>query len=259
VSYNAVGGIGVGGLPKPLREEARNRLMSAAFIGVRDPKTKADLDTWGLPVEVSLTPDSAVLAPDAFPMVELLPAASVTAREALSRLGPDYLVFQVGRYPAWGRVSDLAGQIREIHRKTGFGILLLPLGQAAGHEDRAPLEKIGSLLEDLPVELLSQPDVHDILTCIANASLFVGSSLHGNLMALVYGVPHVGFGERVVKLDLMMRTWDPTAPDGAAEPDAIADRALRAVNERCADPEPAIKALQDAAMAALRRQAQLIG
>ena len=258
VSYNAVGGIGVGGLPKALREEARTRLLRAAYIGVRDPKTKADLDTWDLPVEVSLTPDSAVLAPEAFPMAELLPAASEPARAALSRLGPGYLVLQVGRYPAWGRVSVLAGQIREIHRETGFGVLLLPLGQAAGHEDRAPLEKIGALLEGLPVELLPQPDVHDILTCIANARLFVGSSLHGNLMALVYGVPHVGFGERVPKLDLMLGTWDPTAPDGAADPEAIADHALRAVNDRCAALEPAIHALQDAAMAALRGQTQLI-
>jgi hypothetical protein len=258
VSYNAVGGIGVGRLPKPLREEARIRLHSAAYIGVRDPETKADLERWDLPVEVNLTPDSAVLAPEAFPLAELLPTASETTRAVLSRLGPDYLVLQVGRYPAWGRVPVLADQIRKIHRETGFGILLLPLGQAAGHEDRAPLEKIGGLLEDLPVELLPQPDVNDILISIANARLFVGSSLHGNLMALVYGVPHVGFGERVPKLDLMMRTWDPAAPEGAAVPGEIAKQALRAVNERHADFEAAIRALQGAATTAIERQAQLV-
>ena len=31
----------------------------------------------------------------------------------------------------------LADQIRKIHRETGFGILLLPLGQAAGHVEVA--------------------------------------------------------------------------------------------------------------------------
>lgn len=258
VSYNAVGGIGIAGLPEALREEARARLRSAAYIGVRDPQTKADLEGWDLRVEVGLTPDSAVLAPEVFPVAELLSAASETARAALSRLGPDYLVLQVGRYPAWGRVSALADQIRRIHHETGFGILLLSLGQAAGHEDWTPLEKIRGFLEDLPVELLPQSDVHDILACIANARLFVGSSLHGNLMALVYGVPHVGFGERVPKLDLMMRTWDPTAPDGAADLEAIADRALQAVNGRCAYLETAIHALQEAATAALERQARLV-
>ena len=69
-------------------------------------------------------------------------------------------------------------------------------------------------------------------------------------MALVYGVPHVGFGERVPKLDLMMRTWDPAAPDGAADPEVIAEHGLRAVNDRRADFEPAIKALQDAGVGA---------
>jgi len=65
------------------------------------------------------------------------------------------------------------------------------------------------------LELLHNPDPADILTAIAGVRLSAGSSLHGNLVALAYGVPHVGFGERVRKLDLVLRTWDPTSPDGA--------------------------------------------
>jgi hypothetical protein len=258
VAYNGVGGIGIGQLPDPLRDAARARLSRAAFLGVRDPETRDDLVGWSLPLEVRLTPDSAVLVSEVFPKEGLVGRASQTTRDALARLGSEYLVFQTGRYPAWGRVSELAAQIRAIHRETGLGVLLLPLGQAPGHEDGAPLRRIAGLLGDLPVVLFDRPDVDDILAAIAGARLFVGSSLHGNLMALVYDVPHVGFGERVRKLDLMLRTWDPTSPEGAVAPESIAGRALRAINADRVGLPAAVAELQRAATASFEEQARLL-
>jgi len=256
VVYNGVGGVGLGGLPGPLRDAARARLARAAFLGVRDPETRDDLKGWNLGLDIRLTPDSAVLVSEVFPKEGLLGQASETTRAALGRFRTGYVVFQTGRYPAWGRVGALADQIREIHRETGLGVVLLPLGQAAGHEDRAPLRRIARLLGDLPVELLDRPDVDDILAAIAGAQLFVGSSLHGNLTALVYGVPHVGFGERVRKLDLMLRTWDPTSPEGAAGVGSIAERGLRAIAADHTGLAEKIAELQRVAMASFDEQAR---
>jgi hypothetical protein len=258
VSYNGVGGIGLDRLPAALRSAAQTRLSHATFLGVRDPATKKALDGWDLPLEVRLTPDPAVLVSEAFPKEELLPRASETTRTVLSKLESSYLVFQVGRYPAWGRVSLLAEQIRTIHRETGLRVLLLPLGQAPGHEDQVPLRQVAGLLEGLPVEHIQRPNLHDILSSIAHSRLFIGSSLHGNLTALVYGVPHVGFGERVPKLDLMLRTWDETTPDGAADLVSIADHGLRVLDaDRVRLPEAVLR-LQDGAMTTLALQARLI-
>jgi len=258
VAYNGVGGIGIGSLPTSLREAARARLSHAAFLGLRDPETRNDLLDWNLPLEIHLTPDSAVLVPEVFPKEGLVGQASEPARKALGRLGSAYMVFQTGRYPAWGRVPELAAQIRAIHRETGLGILLLPLGQAPGHEDGVPLARIAGLLGDLPVELLDHPEVTDSLAAIAGARLFVGSSLHGNLIALAYGVPHVGVGERVRKLDLMLRTWDPTSPDGAVDPGSIADRALGALAADRAELPAAVAELQATAMASFEEQAHIL-
>ena len=258
VSFNGVGGIGLDRLPTALRSAARTRLSRAAFLGVRDPATKSALDGWDLPLDPCLTPDPAVLVAEAFPKEGLLPRASETARHVLSKLGSSYLVFQVGRYQAWGRVSLLAEKIRAIHRETGLGVLLLPLGQAPGHEDQVALRQISGLLEGLPVESFPRANVHDILTAISHARLFIGSSLHGNLTALVYGVPHVGFGERVPKLDLMLRTWDETSPDGAADLVSIADHGLRVLNDDSAHLPAAVLTLQDRAMATMALQARLI-
>ena len=229
VLYNAVGGIGIDRLPAPLVTAARERLSRASYLSVRDPRTKAALDGWGLPFEVHLAPDCGVLVSQLWPDAKAAAFSPGDARRTIDRFGGRYLVFQVGRYPAWGLGSILAGQLREIHRDSGLSILLLPLGQASGHDDIFPLRAIAGRLRDLPVTLLASPDVADIVHLIANAALFVGSSLHGNLTALAFGVPHVGFGPRVAKLDQVLRAWDPICPDGAVQPDRIAAAARSAI------------------------------
>ncbi len=229
VLFNGVGGIGIDRLPGPLLEAARARLARATFLSVRDPQTKAALDGWGLPVDVRLTPDCGALVAELWPEAAAGARASDAARRAVDGLGDRHLVFQVGRYPAWGLAPLLAGQLREIHRETGLSILLLPLGQAPGHEDLVPLRSIARRLRDLPVTLLESPHVGDIVFAIASSALFVGSSLHGNLTALAYRVPHVGFGARVAKLDQALRTWDPTCPVGTVEAHTIATTARAAI------------------------------
>ena len=113
-------------------------------------------------------------------------------------------------------------------------------------------------LDGVPVALLPQPDVDDILAAVAGARLFVGSSLHGNLVAMVYGVPHIGFGEQVRKLDLMLRTWDRTSPEGAVEPASIAERCLQALAaDRAGLPEK-ITELRAAARTSFDEQASLV-
>jgi hypothetical protein len=97
-----------------------------------------------------------------------------------------------------------------------------------------------------------------ILAAIAGARLVVGSSLHVNLLALVYGVPHVGFGEPVRTLDLMLRTWDPTSPGGTVEPSSIAERALQALEADHDDLPDTISELQKMACSSLEKQARLL-
>jgi hypothetical protein len=259
VLFNGVGGTGIDRLPAPLLEAARARLERAAFLSVRDPQTKAALDGWDLPVEVRLAPDCGLLVANLWPEGAASNQASDAARRAVDGLGDRYLAFQVGRYPAWRLVPHLAEQLREIHRETGLAILLLPLGQAPGHEDAVPLARILGLLGDLPVTVLSSPQVVDIVFAIANAALFVGSSLHGNLTALAYGVPHVGFGARVAKLDQVLRTWDPICPEGTVQADRIAAAALAAIDIGEAERRQAGDNAVGHASAALRGLAATIG
>jgi hypothetical protein len=43
---------------------------------------------------------------------------------------------------------------------------------------------------------------------IARARAFVGTSLHGNITALSYAVPHLGLTESIPKLASFLETWD---------------------------------------------------
>lgn len=222
--YNAVGGSGLGGLPGSLQTWARQQLKTCHHLSVRDRASQAILESWHLGHEVLLAPDSAAL------VAEMAPREQLPAHRAARG---DHLVFQVGRYPAWGILGELALQLRRLHEATGLAILLVPLGQAAGHEDHVPLRRLATRLGDLPVTLVERPGVEELLTLIASARLFVGSSLHGNLTALAYGVPRVGFGRRVRKLHAFLETWDPSQPEGCCPVQEIAARAQDALQ---ADP-----------------------
>lgn len=226
VVYNAVGGTGLATLPEPLRQAARERLARASLLAVRDPETRGAVEAWG--IASTLVPDTAVLVSEMWPADELPARASRRVRGQLARFGDGFLAFQTGRYPAWGQVDVMARQLRRIHADTGLGIVLLAVGQASGHDDAVPLGRIASRLDGVPLELIAAPDVPEILHAIAKARLFIGSSLHGNLTALAYGVPHVGFGERVPKLDLYLRTWEDSGT-GVAPTRRLAERAVAAL------------------------------
>jgi hypothetical protein len=229
VAYNAVGGVGLTALPEELQRAARHRLSAADYLSVRDPEAQQALDSWKLAREVHLAPDPAALVAEVFPRRRLEEERSATVAHTLARVGPSYAVVQAGRYPTLGRVRTLAGQLRRLHRASGLALVLLPLGQAAGHDDRVPLTRLAELLAEVPTVLVDEPTVTDILDLIAGARLFLGTSLHGNLTALAYDVPRVGFGDRVAKLDWFLQTWDPLQATGTIPCGQIARAAERAL------------------------------
>ncbi len=55
--------------------------------------------------------------------------------------------------------------------------------------------------------LLTGLGLQAMLAVIADARLFAGTSLHGNIAAMAYGVPHLGLTSRVPKLAAYLATW----------------------------------------------------
>ena len=96
--------------------------------------------------------------------------------------------------------------IEKIIDKYQLGICLCPIGTASGHSDDIALAKIYNLLKRKDnVLLVTFPNIYDIMWLIKHSALYVGTSLHGTITALSFGVPFVAHGP--LKLKNYLETW----------------------------------------------------
>lgn len=202
VMYNSVGGNALGSLSPRLREAAVKNLKDCTLLSVRDRETAAALK--GLGVPHSLVPDSAILMSDYWPQF---------GRQD----GPGHIAFQISAHHARHRLAGLAEQLRELHERSGLKIALLSIGKAPGHSDDAPLDRLQTILGSCAYRVDSG-HIEQVMACIASARLYCGTSLHGAITALAYGVPHVALlPKQVVKLSAFVQTWSPQGCGALAE------------------------------------------
>jgi len=207
IAYNAVGGAEIELLRPGYLDSLRSALERASYISVRDNATFDALRRMGVPAD--LTPDSATVMSQAFGRTELDARCSATHRQQLSEAGANYLVFQIGQNFVRGREHEIANTLCAAARAQGLTIVLLAIGTAAGHEDQIALSRIQRYIprELAPVALFGGTVV-EIMATIAGSRLYVGTSLHGAITAMSFGVPRLAFTLEVGKLTEYLRTWD---------------------------------------------------
>jgi hypothetical protein len=208
IAYNSVSGTGLPHLPIETRRRIREKLCTASFISVRDTLTLGLLEELRPDVPVRLAPDCAVLLSFYFPEVELQKRASPEAEALVSALRHNYICFQINRTLAKDNLLVIRAELEKIHRRYGLAALLLPIGRARNHEDHVPLEQLAGAMCTPAMYAGAGLTIYDIMYLIARARAFAGTSLHGNITALAYDVPHLGLTERVTKLASFLRTWD---------------------------------------------------
>lgn len=223
VVYNAVGGSELVGLPADAFREILDILSEATHLSVRDAETKrilAPIDADGF---VRLAPDSAILMSEQFPRAVL----ESRAGDGIKRLttgGGRYLCFQSNKGFARLHFDQIVDQLQRIYRQHGLRCVLLPIGRYVGLEDQVCETEIARAL-DTPAAMAGDDlSLWEIMYTIANADVFVGTSLHGNVTAQSFGVPHLGLSESPCKVDYYLKTWDlPEQADCAPIP-ALVDR-----------------------------------
>ena len=89
------------------------------------------------------------------------------------------------------RIDDLVNQIKQIRSSYNYQIVLLPINYC--HEDVSSMNYIKEKLQDDKVFLFDNLNPIDIISIISNASLFAGTSFHGNLIAFTYNVKCIAF------------------------------------------------------------------
>ncbi len=203
VFYNSLGG---GGLAKEMfileKPEVKDILKSVDYIAVRDADSAHCLESIGIIARVAA--DSAILMSEVFPRHLLDTKVSLEVRAMVEK---KYIFVQGSKYDIKKSVQDIALQVKRLSEEYSFEICLCPIGMALGHCDDAGLAMLSRelLANGVSSTFIQNPSIYDIMWLIANAELYVGTSLHGVITAMSYGTPYCGY--RVEKVKRYIETW----------------------------------------------------
>lgn len=175
-------------IPKDFHALAREALVRADYLSVRDELSRQYLlDVWP-DAQIAVVPDT-IWTVDGLWTAEQLSDAYNGLFAARGMMPPDRsVVFQLDRRhvgPTGVRV--LAEQLDSLARQLSAHPVIIATGSFRG-EDVLAREVSRSMLTT-PVVLDAPRTLVEITSCIAHASFYAGSSLHGLITASVFGVP----------------------------------------------------------------------
>lgn len=199
VIYNTPGG-SLNGLGQNKRNELANRLSTADYVSVRDTRTLENLQCID---DVALAPDSVHIISELYDdeFIE-----SKVAAEVVEKLNYNFICFQAAPEKVSASHDDIVQFIRKLSDNNNQKVVLLPIGYASGHDDLYLLEKVHSALPE-HTDLLYDLNVWEIMYAIKKSNLYIGTSLHGAITALAFGVPHFGLNKSIYKLDGFLSDW----------------------------------------------------
>ena len=210
VEFRAVGGVELAERGAIFSGEVLAALREAGQVSVRDRTTQVLLRDAGI---------AAPLARDPVTWIGERFAARIRAR--IRRSDP-YLAVQFAA--ECGDDATLAAFARGLER-LGLPVVLFRAGAAPWHDGLEPYRRLAART-NLPTQVFESLDVWDICALIAGSSGFIGSSLHGRLVAESFAVPVLSL-ERALgaakKLRAYLATWSPG--EAPLEPAAFADGA----------------------------------
>lgn len=190
VLHAGIGGADLDRRDPALRAEVLAKLASADALAVRDQRSMAQLEAAGLAPR--LVPDPAVM------VAELFGARIAERRRAgeparVQRSFPQgYVAVQFGaEFGDDATLANIAGQLDRIAATTGLGIALFRAGAAPWHDSLEVLQRAASRFRTAAVAIFESLDVWDLCALIAGSRGFCGSSLHGRIVAMAFGLPRV--------------------------------------------------------------------
>ena len=179
---------GVPHLFRAVDEDAvKQALDGGRSIYLRDQQSAEKLRTTGVSCKIHVAPDLAVLLSDQFDHA----TEALRGRQILSKMGllgdRPVLCFQSQPYPGFS-TEEINDQLQRYRERAGADVVLLPLGYC--HGDHEFLQRLaaqsGGTCKYAPVD-----SIFDAISIIAASDVFVGTSLHGNITAFSYGIPHL--------------------------------------------------------------------
>lgn len=198
VIYNTVGG-------EPNITEQDN-ISSAEYVTARDDRTFSYLKRFCNP---KLVPDSVLMASsvitESFLSSQIRPSVLQLAEQ-------DFISIQACPYKVEFTAQRLADELDKFIHHSNLNVVLLPIGYASGHDDAIFLRKVKSCSKNRLL-LLDDLNVWEIMYMIIKSKAFYGTSLHGVITAMSFGVPHFSLNAKIEKLTSFLETWSVTPFD----------------------------------------------
>lgn len=167
--------------------EVAGTFDGANFIYVRDHASKNALVQAGVTKEIHVAPDLIVTLSDFFDAKAERGKGKILLQSRGVNTHRPILVFESNPQPP-EKTEELVRQLKSYQARTGCEVVMLPIGFC--HGDREFLKKIAGQLGGAfrYVEMYS---IFDIISILAAADVFLGTSLHGNVTAFSFGIPHL--------------------------------------------------------------------
>ncbi|MRT49950.1 polysaccharide pyruvyl transferase family protein [Raoultella sp. RIT712] len=192
IVYNTVGG-------KPDKTQF-DVIRQADYISSRDDRTYSYLKDC---VSSCLVPDSVLMASGVLEPGFLISNVRPEIRDLVS---DNYISVQACPYKVGFTDAQLANEIDNFTAMGNAKVILLPIGYASGHDDALFLRNVKSLCKS-EVLLLDELNVWEIMFIISKSQAFFGTSLHGVITAMSFGVAHFSLNSKIEKLTSFLNTW----------------------------------------------------
>lgn len=208
ILYNSVGGSTLDTLKYEELLGIKSKLKKCSYLSVRDNKTRENILNLDKDIKVKLAPDSAFIMSYLFSLDILKDKVSNKIYKFIEE-NNSYICIQTNNWSVnKGNDKILIKELELILEKEDVDIVLLPIGLASNHDDKIALKAIYESINNKRVHYFEDVNIFDIMYCIANSKFFAGTSLHGNITAMSYGIRHIGLNKEVRKLDMFLKTWD---------------------------------------------------
>lgn len=204
--YNTVGGLLTNRKLLFHKNSIKETLNDSTYLSVRDTGTKKYLDKLG--VKNELYPDSVIILSECITEDDFNKYVSENIKKTIEEYD-NYFVLQISEAASKGEIDNTILEIEKIYNEAGMKCILLPIGRASGHNDQIPLEKIKNGVKT-PVFLPNDNNIFETAYIIRNSKFFCGTSLHGIITSISYGIPHMALTNKIGKLIRFINTWNTT-------------------------------------------------
>lgn len=232
VAYNSIGGTKLDLDVNILRlNSSRRCLVDSNFLSVRDTKTR-DLLSGYIDSHVKMHPDVVNLVSSCCD--DYVCGGREKIRRSIRDFNGNYLLFQASiRYLTDNSINEIVEQLYLSAMALGCGIVLQPAGLAFEHDSFESLLELRRLLiqKGLPesgVLMQEDRDVWSQVAAIADSRCYIGTSLHGRIVASSYSRPRVSLGNK--KVNAYAESWDGSIQPYDVTADSIAKAVSTAIN-----------------------------